>query len=202
MGYSVYVNLTAYPEGQDNAIQPKEWKKMIKNLDEDKLLRDIYEGEDMTIYWVVEEKDKLMAKISSIFPNIIFNLEGRGEDSGDFWIEDWKGGKRIMRKDDFSLDDFISKVLRSEHPVLFGELVRRWYQPSPYDDQQSIINNILGFTPFSTIEKLLQENKIINWETVREELPNYIFRFFDNDDNSYLVKVFWDKQTQQIYPPQ
>lgn len=41
--------------------------------------------------WYDHEKD--MRKLSSLYPNVIFILEGEGEESGDVWKEYYRNGK-------------------------------------------------------------------------------------------------------------
>ena len=60
------------------------------------------DGEDCKWY----EHDKDMIKMSLVFPDVIFLLEGEGEESGDIWKKYYKNGKIQICKAKMTFDDF------------------------------------------------------------------------------------------------
>jgi len=59
--------------------------------------------------WYDHETD--MKRLSEQFPNVVFTLNGRGEESGDVWVKYFKNGKMQSSKAEIKLDTFDPKKL-------------------------------------------------------------------------------------------
>jgi len=52
------------------------------------------------------EHDEHMRKVSAMFPDTFFELEGKGEEQGDHWIEYYKGGKMQRANAVITFEDY------------------------------------------------------------------------------------------------
>lgn len=76
---------------EDNPIFEKIWEKFDEvTYMESNEFKDMY-YDVLTTKWYEWEED--MKKIVADFPDIKFELEGRGEDRGDWWIAQWYNGE-------------------------------------------------------------------------------------------------------------
>lgn len=60
--------------------------------------------------WYDWESD--MRKFSTLFPKVVFNLHGLGEDSEDMWIAHFRNGKMHLCKAVITYPEFDAKKLR------------------------------------------------------------------------------------------
>lgn len=60
--------------------------------------------------WYDHEKD--MREISKQYPDVIFQLNGEGEESGDIWVKYFVNGKMQVAKAKITFDDFDKKKLK------------------------------------------------------------------------------------------
>ena len=82
MGYYTYFTLT-------HLSGPKEdYDKLLKDIEEEAGL-DLTYGEEAKWYDCTED----CAKISKRYPNVLFQLDGRGEEAGDVWSERFLNGE-------------------------------------------------------------------------------------------------------------
>ncbi len=52
-----------------------------------------------------------------LFPDILFQLNGAGEESGDIWVKYYKNGKSQESRLNIELDEFDPNKLKSEEEV-------------------------------------------------------------------------------------
>ena len=74
--------------------------------------------------WYDCEKD--MTLLSSRFPDILFELYGKGEDDEDIWVQYFKGGKTQYCGGRVVYDDYDERKLENRHVV--GDESRYSYQ--------------------------------------------------------------------------
>lgn len=91
MGYQTRYSLTIEHQGSDPVSKLLEEARVLSvkipnYCDIEELIAD---GIDCKWY----DHDEDMKKISADFPDILFKLEGEGEESGDIWKTYYKGGK-------------------------------------------------------------------------------------------------------------
>jgi len=63
-----------------------------------------YNPFDEECKWYSHEKD--MRKFSLLYPDVLFTLNGEGEESGDIWVEYYLHGKMQREKIKIQLSDF------------------------------------------------------------------------------------------------
>ena len=56
------------------------------------------------IKWYDYEED--MKKVSTLFPDIVIEVDGTGEESGDIWKTFWKNGKNHKSKRVVTMEDY------------------------------------------------------------------------------------------------
>jgi len=96
MGYETHYTLTIHPEGSN--LADCAFEQLIKDSEgaectfsEGNCYNGSYNG---TSTWYEYPTD--MATISRKFPRLVFELEGCGDESGDWWRKAWKDGKIIF----------------------------------------------------------------------------------------------------------
>jgi len=101
MGY--YTNFSiSIKQGQDylgdlqNAIE----KQSDYTFDNDGT--EIYS--DGSIKWYEHSKD--MENVSKLFPDLVLQVDGEGEESGDIWTTFWKDGKYQQAKRVVTVEDY------------------------------------------------------------------------------------------------
>ena len=105
MGY--YTNYTLTWESDDK-VTDWEIEDYIENLDPDSddgygIYAAYHDGcNDMKWY----EWQEHMVKFSMEFPEVLFKLEGKGEEHGDLWVAYIKNGKVQLCKAKITFDDF------------------------------------------------------------------------------------------------
>ena len=65
---------------------------------------------DDELKWYEHESN--MREHSLNHPNVLFRLDGEGEESGDIWIEYYKNGKMQKTKAKLMFDDFREELLK------------------------------------------------------------------------------------------
>lgn len=71
-----------------------------------------------TQYWLNEGEikwynhDEDMIEISKLYPDVLFTLDGNGEDVGDIWRTYYKNGKMQETKAKFMFDEFDENKLK------------------------------------------------------------------------------------------
>jgi len=145
--YPTLLQLEAFNDVE--TLTKEEWIKLLNQTDltsvDKNYLQDFYDdGIELSARWIFECKDKLMHKISSIFPDLTFDLYGDGEDHGDEWSETWKNGRRVKFINDHQMARFMMKNLKIEHPEIYQKYISMWYESRKkivYDDKQIIIGS-------------------------------------------------------------
>jgi hypothetical protein len=66
---------------------------------------------DLDDTWYDHEED--MVKLSAKFPEILFELEGTGEQAMDLWVKYFKGGKIQRAPAQITFPDFDEKLLEN-----------------------------------------------------------------------------------------
>lgn len=64
---------------------------------------------DEEIKWYDHEED--MRKYSKKYPDVLFKIEGEGEESGDLWVEYHKNGRMQRCKGKITFDEYDPKLL-------------------------------------------------------------------------------------------
>lgn len=99
MGY--YTNFEVKWRESDKDIREASIKSFLEITKVDELGSDFWDDtdyyhEDDAVYlgfyakWY--DKDEQMARLSRMYPDILFEIEGCGEETGDLWKERWKNG--------------------------------------------------------------------------------------------------------------
>lgn len=60
--------------------------------------------------WYDHEED--MVRLSKKFPDVVFELHGEGEESGDIWVKYFKNGKKQVVKAELKFAPFDEKKLK------------------------------------------------------------------------------------------
>ena len=99
MGYYTQHNLTVR-QSECDLISDDEHKEMIANIAG--YGEDLFDGG--TCKWYEHKRE--MREYSKKFSKTFFTLRGIGEESGDFWVEYYLGGKMQLCKARIVYDDF------------------------------------------------------------------------------------------------
>lgn len=148
MGYHTLLQLEVSRDA--HILYGEEWNECLNQIDDltiDKdVLREIYgDGiETSSSQWIYEHKDNIMHKVSSLFPDLTFELCGDGEDHGDDWIETWKNGKRVKFSCRLSMADCMMNSLKNDHPTIYQKYVTDYYKirRGLYDDNTIVIEDL------------------------------------------------------------
>lgn len=109
MGYYTRFSLTVY-EGKhevDSAFIPGfADKKLCGNFYS---LQDFIDGGSDSCKWYDHKKE--MLEISKLYPDLVFVLDGDGEEAGDCWREFYKNGKTYRWELEVKRPPFDSKKL-------------------------------------------------------------------------------------------
>jgi hypothetical protein len=145
MGYTTILSLVANKDG--DYLDKEEFTQRLNQIDDPDLARNtllkMYDEDGLecnSALWLYDKKDKLMNKISTHCPDLIFELTGDGEDHGDYWSEKWQNGKRIEFKKEFQIAQFIMDKLQGDYPEIFQGYLENYYNPSDHDAKPIIIN--------------------------------------------------------------
>ena len=112
MGYYTRYELNTKPELSPE--QEKEISQELKKLlyhDEDLEVEDFQDVLSEEMKWYEHQQD--MVKISSKYPDILFELTGEGEESEDLWIEYHKNGKFYYERARIIYDEFNEEKLNN-----------------------------------------------------------------------------------------
>lgn len=85
MGYYTRYMLSAKHDGQDVTDTCRALAAQISGYAPNELA-----GHADTIKWYAHDDD--MVQLSSIFPEVVFRLEGHGDELGDIWVKWYSGG--------------------------------------------------------------------------------------------------------------
>lgn len=103
MGYYTEYNLSFVAESED------QHEEILNELSEiSGYHADIFSGVD-TVKWYDHVKD--MVKLSTLYQDILFTLEGEGEESGDLWRAYFKNGKHVRNTAKIVFPDFNEEEL-------------------------------------------------------------------------------------------
>lgn len=108
MGYYTRHTLTII-DNDDINIHTKVQDYINENEDLEYALGDDFGESSDSCKWYEHEND--MRKISKAFPDILFLLEGEGEDSGDMWKEYYLDGKMQRCQAKLTFEEFDKEKL-------------------------------------------------------------------------------------------
>jgi len=92
--------VTSYLSGKDKYFEECNW---YQSSDSDTW----YPGESCKWY----SYDEDMKEVSKVFPDVVIELHGEGEEAGDYWYRYYKGGKLIKVKEpNLELAEDMSKL--------------------------------------------------------------------------------------------
>ena len=99
MGYYTYHKLT---------IEPKDEKLLAQIItaieSESYEVRQALAGDSESMKWYSHDED--MRELSKKWPNVIFHLEGEGEDNEDIWVATYQNGRCHHRHAKIVIDPF------------------------------------------------------------------------------------------------
>ena len=118
MGYYTDYTLTA------SAYRPEEWSNKIHPIPKELIPKiedrieefNVFDSGDLvnglygTSKWYDDEED--MRQLSSEFPDILFRIDGQGEDPADMWKAYYLNGKEQKIFAKITFDDFSPQMLR------------------------------------------------------------------------------------------
>ena len=98
MGY--YTDFSITYDTEDEAIEKALLDKLSNYITEE----DIFYSIQFNAKWYSFEQD--MKEISSLFPDILFTVEGNGDEQDDIWIAYFKYGKMQMEQAKITFGEF------------------------------------------------------------------------------------------------
>lgn len=102
MGYRTFYTLN---------IEPKPSEELLNYEFEDGFtIGELLENNLEDMRWYEHEKD--MVKLSSLFPEYLFTLDGEGEESADIWRKFFKNNKTYSWYLDYELPEFDENKLQ------------------------------------------------------------------------------------------
>ena len=115
MGYYTAYNISyKVPEGKDRDKFSHDLARGLYAVNS-----DFYYTADCTIEDMIEEDimkwydhEENMCELSKLFPNVLFTLEGNGEDRDDIWREYYYNGKFQYAPAVITFDDFDENKLK------------------------------------------------------------------------------------------
>ena len=110
MGYLTNYKLDVKNEHHDQADAFFKWAETKPDVVSGYSLEHFLRSDHDTVKWYDHDKD--MKEISKKFPELVFELCGEGEESGDIWKKYYKDGKVQVCKAKITFDEFDEKKLK------------------------------------------------------------------------------------------
>lgn len=109
MGYYTNYTLTTTPDNFTEEMKNKLMEINPDYFEREEWVEELLNG-DMNSKWYSNEEDIL--ELSKFFPDILFELEGEGEDNEDMWKKYFKNGKSQYAKAKIIFEDFDESKLK------------------------------------------------------------------------------------------
>lgn len=92
MGYYTYFSLSADPFDGKTPLSDTRYEEIAAEIERMNIFEDHFSKSEWSVYtkWYDWEDDMLL--LSSKFPEVLFTLNGDGEDSEDLWIAYFRAG--------------------------------------------------------------------------------------------------------------
>lgn len=104
MGYRTYFSLDIEPEPTEELL--------AEETNDGVSVEGLYNGDYDDMKWYAHEKD--MIALSLKYPDFVFTLDGKGEESEDIWRSFYRNGKYYHWVLDYELPEFDESMLIGE----------------------------------------------------------------------------------------